>query len=213
MAKSVYVAATIATIAIILIVLFSVQLNEESRISKINEEVRQISLDSELQSAYADFDVNNKVVYCAVLEQNIKTSSNRLSSLEKTLQNYKSNSFNSEEFYYAKRSYLITSMVLYRNLEKAKVSCDLNIKTVLFFYAEDRSCEVECGIIGTQLNELSRECKTFKDFHFPYSWYLYDFTKILEVKYGVTESGTLVVDGEVLPKGLSMEELSKKLGC
>lgn len=213
MAKSVYLAAGIATIAIILIILFSVQITEDSRISQINEEIKQISLESELQSAYEDFDTNNKAVYCTVLEQNIKSTSARLMDLEKTLQNFKNNSFNSDEFFYAKRSYLITSMVLFRNFDKAKNSCDLNTKTVLFFYAEDKSCEVECGIIGNQLNDLSKTCSSFKDFHFPFAWPRYDFTKILEVKYDVNKPGTLVIDGEVIDSVLPMDELSKKLGC
>jgi len=213
MAKSVYLAAVIATIAIILIVLFSVKISDDSKISQINEEIKQISLESELQSAYENFDVNNKAVYCTVLEQNIKSTSKRLSELEKTLQTYKNNSFNSDEFFYAKRSYLITSMVLFRNFEKAKTSCDLNTKTVLFFYAEDKSCEVECGIIGSQLNELSKNCKSFRDFHFPYNWSSYDFTRILEVKYDINKPGTLVIDGNRVDSVLPMADLSKRLGC
>lgn len=213
MAKSVYLTAVIATIAIITVILFSMQSSEDLRLTKINEEIKQISLESELQSAYEDFDLENPAVYCTVIEQNIKTTSNRLSELEKTLQSFKNNSFSSDEFFYAKRSYLITSMVLFRNLQKAKVSCDLNIKTVLFFYAEDKSCEVDCGIIGAQLNELSKTCKTFRDFHFPYAWPNYDFTKILEVKYDVNKAGTLVIDGNVLSSVLPSEELSVLLGC
>ncbi|MFA6064670.1 MAG: hypothetical protein WCW44_00275 [archaeon] len=213
MAKSVYVTALIATIAIVLVVLLSVRITEDGRLNQINEEVKQISLESELQSAYEDFDTNNKAVYCTVLEQNIKSTSNRLSALEKTLQNFKSNSFSSDDFYFAKRSYLITSMVLFRNFQKAQVSCDLNMKTVLFFYAEDKSCEFECGLIGTQLNELSKTCKSFRDFHFPYNWESYDFTKILEVKYDVNKAGTLVIDGQTFYSAMSINELSKKLGC
>jgi hypothetical protein len=213
MAKSVYLAAMVATIAIVLVILSSVQGAEEMRIRQINEEIKQVSLESELQAAYENFDTNNKQVYCTVVEQNIKSTSNRLSQLEKDLQSFKSNSFNSDDFYFAKRSYLITSMVLYRNVEKAKKSCDLNTSTVLFFYAEDNSCEVSCGIIGSQLNELSKTCKSFRDFHFPYNWPSYDFTKILEVKYDVNMPGTLVIDGNVVDGILSMKELEKRLGC
>ncbi len=213
MAKSVYVTALIATIAIILVILLSVRITEDGRLNQINEEVKQISLESELQSAYEDFDTNNKAVYCTVLEQNIKSTSNRLSDLEKTLQTFKSNSFNTDDFYFAKRSYLITSMVLYRNLQKAKEACDFNITTVLFFYSEDRSCEVECGLIGTELNQLSKTCKSFRDFHFPYNWESYDFTKILEVKYDVNQAGTLVIDGKTFYSAMTISELSKELGC
>jgi hypothetical protein len=213
MAKSVYLAALIATLAVVFLLIFIVQTSEANKLSQMNVEIKQISLESELQSAYSDYDTNNKAVYCAVVEQNIKSTSNRLAALETDLQAFKGNSFNSPDFYYAKRSYLITSMILFRNFEKAKVSCDLNAHTVLFFYSEDRSCEVECGVIGTQLNQLAKTCKSFRDFHFPYNWPTYDFTRILEVKYDINKAGTLVVDGEVIDKVLSLPELSKKLGC
>ncbi|MFA6269294.1 MAG: hypothetical protein WCW13_01975 [archaeon] len=213
MAKSVYLATVIATIAIVVMLLLWVQTAEENKIGQMNVEIKQISLESQLQSAYEDFDTNNKLVYCTVIEQNIKNTSTRLSELEKDLQSYKSNSFNSPDFYYAKRSYLITSMILFRNFEKAKISCDLNTHTVLFFYSEDKSCEVECGVMGAQLNELSKTCKSFRDFHFPFNWPTYDFTKILEVKYDVNKAGTLVIDGNILDKVVSMDFLKKKLDC
>jgi hypothetical protein len=213
MAKSVYLATVIATIAIILIILFSIKLADDSKISSINEQVKQISLESELQGAYADFDVNNSAVYCTVIDQGIKSGSKRLSELDQQLKTFKDNSFNSGEFYSAKRSYLLASMVLFRSLQKAKEHCDLNTKTVLFFYAEDKSCEVECGVLGSQLNELRKTCSTFRDFHFPYNWPTYDFTRILEVKYGINKPGTLVIDGNVIESVQPKEVLAKELGC
>jgi hypothetical protein len=104
-------------------------------------------------------------------------------------------------------------MVLFRSFEKAKLYCDMNTKTVLFFYAEDSSCKVDCGIIGTQLNELQNTCKSFRSFNFPYDWAAYEFTKILEVKYGIKKPGTLIVDGEKIESVLTLDALSKKLGC
>lgn len=212
MAKSVYLAAMASTVAIVLFVFFFAQFAETQRVAKYGEEIRQISLESEFQSAYSDFDSSNKEVYCTLVNESIKNVSNRLSVLEKSLQTYKNNSFNSDEFYFAKKSYLLTSMILYRNLEKAKVTCDLNIKTVLFFYAEDKSCEVECGTIGAQLDSLSRDCNTFKNFNYPYNWPAYNFIKILEVKYGVKKPGILVVDGELVTSP-SMDSLKSTLGC
>lgn len=83
MAKSVYITAVIATIAILLIVFFSVNVSESSRVSEFNEEIKQISLESNLYSAYEDFDANNSEVFCLVMNQSINNLSKRSASLEK----------------------------------------------------------------------------------------------------------------------------------
>ncbi len=213
MGKGLYIATIIATAAIVLLLVFYIRADESSKIFSLNEEIRQINLENELQSAYEDFDVNNKEVYCLVVNQSINTLSKRIDELERKLSTYKENAFNTTEFYYLKRNYLITNMVLFRNFLKAKDYCDLNTKTVLFFYSENKSCEPDCGIIGAQLFELSRKCDSFRAFNFPYDWPTYEFTKILEVKYGVTKLGTFVIEGEKYESVLRSEELAKKLGC
>jgi hypothetical protein len=213
MAKSVYIAAILATLAIIFLILLSVKAVDDSRASQLNDELRQISLENQLQTAYEDFDKNNSDVYCLVVNQGINSLTKRANDLQIQLESYKDNAFNTEEFYLAKRNYLLTSMILFRNFEKAKQSCDLNMHTVLFFYAEDNSCTVECGVIGSQLNQLQKTCKSFRAFSFPYAWPSYDFTKILEVKYAVSKSPTLLIDGEKVEDHLTTGELSNKLGC
>jgi hypothetical protein len=186
---------------------------DDSRAFQLNDEIRQISLENQLQSAYEDFDKNNSDVYCLVVTQGINSLSKRSSELEARLEGYKDNAFSTDEFYLAKRNYLLTSMLLFRNFQKAKEYCDLNMHTVLFFYAEDNSCNVECGVIGSELNEIQKSCKSFRLFSFPYAWPSYDFTKILEVKYDVNKAPTLLIDGEKIESILSIEDLSKKLGC
>ena len=135
MAKSVYVTAVIATIAILLVLFFTVNVSESNRVYEFNEEIKQISLESSLQSAYEEFDSNNSQVYCLVISQGIDNLSKRSSSLEKKLLAYQDTSFNTSEFYLAKRSFLITNMILYQNFQKAKEYCDFNKIPVLFFYA------------------------------------------------------------------------------
>jgi hypothetical protein len=213
MAKSVYIVAALSAIAILFIVLFSLNLEDSSRIAQLNEEIKQISLESQLQNVYADFDENNAEVYCLVVNQGINSLSRRSAELDKTLRNYKEASFNTNEFISVKRSFLITNMILLKNLENAKKYCGLKTKQVIFFYAEDRSCEVECGVIGSQLEKLSQDCNSFKNFNFPYAWDYYEFTKILEVKFGVKKAGTLIIDGQKFDSLLQFDELKDKLGC
>jgi len=212
MAKSVYLATLIATIAVILVVFFSVSVSDDARAKQFNSEINQFVLENELQSSFADFDANNKAVYCTIVQQGIINLSKSANTFESQLLTFKENSFNTTEFYSVKRNYLLTNMILFRSFLMAREYCDFNTKPVLFFYAEDKSCEEECGVIGAQLFDL-KDCNSFRAFNFPYNWPTYEFTKILEVKYGVNKPGTLVVDGEKLESLQSKEVLSKKLGC
>jgi len=212
MGKGVYVVAVLATAAIIAVLFFSVSAAENDKAAQFNAEISQFALENELQSAYADFDTNNRSVYCTVIGQGIDSLSKRADVLEKQLTTFEKNSVNTQEFYQVKRNYLITNMVLYSSFLKAKEYCDLNTKAVLFFYAEDNSCAVECGVIGSQLFSL-RNCGTFRAFNFPYNWSQYEFTKILEVKYGITGAGTLVIDNNKYEHLLDANKLTNLLGC
>lgn len=212
MGKSLYLTAVIATLAIISVVFFAVSYFEGAKVSQLNDEISGYSLEGALQSAYADFDSENRDVYCTVINQGISNLSKRADALERQLSAYKENSFNSAEFYSVKRNYLLTNMILYRNFLSAKENCDLNTKAVLFFYAEDKSCDPDCGVIGTQLFNL-RDCASFRSFNFPYNWDFYEFTKILEVKYGISKAGTLIIDGAKYESLLDIDELTVLLGC
>ncbi len=213
MGKSVYIAAIIATILIVIVLFVVVTTSESSKASQFNDEIRQFALENELQSAYLDFDVNNREVYCTIINQGIENLSKRSDTLEKQLAMFKDNSVSTNEFFLVKRNYLMTNMILYRSFLKSQESCDLNKKAVLFFYAEDNSCEVECGVIGSQINELRKTCDSFRAFNFPYAWPSYEFTQIIEKKYGVTRPGTIVIDGNKINAPVGLAELSKEFGC
>lgn len=212
MGKGIYIVTVIATVAIIAVIYFAVSSAENLQASAFNDEIAQFSLENDLQSAYVDFDTNNRAVYCTVINQGIIDLSSRADVLEKKLATFQDNAVNTQEFYTVKKNYLLINMILYRNFLKAKVYCDLNTAPVLFFYAEDRSCDPQCGVTGSQLFEL-RNCTAFRAFNFPYNWPAYGFTKILEVKYGVTKPGTLIIDGNKYESLLDMNTLTNLLGC
>ena len=213
MAKSNYIVALIVTVAILLLVFFYIKGLEDSKFNELNKELDTIVLENTLFSAYSDFDLENKDAYCAVVSQGISNLSKRASSLEQRLAGYKESSFNSEEFILTKRNYLMANMFLYKSYAAAKDRCDLNTKLVLFFYAEDNSCGSDCGVIGTQLFALAQNCSSFKNFNFPYNSPLYEFTKIIEAKYGVDKSATYVIDGKKYVGAMNNSEFSSLLGC
>ncbi len=213
MGKSIYVAAILATILIVIVIFTIVVSSESSKAAQFNDEIRQFALENELQSAYQDFDTNNKEVYCTIINQGIESLSKRADVLERQLSMFKDNSVSTNEFFLVKRNYLLTNMLLYRNFLRAQEFCGLDKKAVIFFYAEDKSCEVECGVIGSQILELGKSCDSFRAFNFPYAWPSYEFTQIIEKKYSVTHAGTIVVDGNKIDSPVELGELSKAFGC
>ena len=212
MVKSVYIASILATLAIVLALYFGVLYAEKSNASSLNDEINKIALENALYTSFADFN-GSKDVYCSALTQSIQSLSERSDVLEKRLSKYQSDSFNSSEFVDSKKSYLIVNMILFKNFEDAKNYCDLNTKVVLFFYAEDKSCGVDCEVVGLQLDNLKKSCSSFREFNFPYNWPYYPFTKILEVKYGVTSVPSVVIDGSQFDLNRGLEALSHELNC
>jgi len=87
MGKSVYLIAFIATLAIFVVVIFSAWFFEEQRFSKLDEEIRQVVLENELQNTYFLMKGNDLNSYCISMQQSISASISQLSSLGYRLAN------------------------------------------------------------------------------------------------------------------------------
>lgn len=210
MGKSIYVIAIIATAAIFLVVLLSLKSMEDQRFYKFNEQVKNITFENELNNAYQSFyDTND---YCLLVDGQLALNSTKLSRLNEELMSYK-DSFSQADYISAKRNFLITNMLLFQITKKAIVDCNVNIKPVLYFYAEDKSCEAECGAMSNQLNTIKAKCPQVRVFAFPYHWPDFDFTSILEKKYDINKAGSLVINNQKIGSLISIEVLSQKLDC
>ena len=79
MAKSVYIGALIATVAIILVIFFMVIAAEDNKVSQFNSEISNFVLENDLYTSFTDFDQNNKDVYCALINESIVTARRKCS--------------------------------------------------------------------------------------------------------------------------------------
>lgn len=212
MGKSVYLIAFIATLAIFVVAIFSTWFLEEQRLSNINEGLRQIVLENELQNIYflnKDADLNS---YCLSMQSSLTSNIDELSLMEYRLSNYKESLF-STEYSSVKKSYLLTNLLLFEKVSSLEKDCNVNIKPVIYFYAEDKSCEIECAVLADELELVKRECSNIWVFALPYNWHLYPFTSFLEKRYAVTKPATLVVDGNKYESSFSKDELMKLVNC
>ncbi len=212
MGKSIYIVALIATIAIFAVTFSVVKGFEDARLSQINEEIRQITLENELDKLYSEYyssDTNN---YCYFLNESISSSVERLEKLDYRLNAYR-DSMISTDYAFIKKNFLITNMIMLSRVQRAITDCNLEITPIIYFYAEDKSCELECGAIANQLELIKQDCNSVWVFAFPYNWSEAKFTSILEKQYNVLKPGTLIINGEKLENLQQKEVLEEKISC
>jgi len=119
----------------------------------------------------------------------------------------------SNEYYSVKKSYLLTNLLLFEKVNSLKKDCNLSVNPILYFYAEDKSCEIECGVLANELDVVKRECPTAWVFALPYNWPEYSFTSFVEQRYAVNKPATLVINEKKYDSALAKDELKKLLNC
>ena len=195
MGKSVYIVALIATIALFAVIFFSVKAFEDSRFTGLNEQLRQIEFENNLERVYSEFRLTDANDYCVFTNESILDTTKKLADMDYQLNSYK-DAMLSTDYTFAKKNFLLTNILLLQRVDSAIKDCNLKIKPIIYFYAEDKSCEVECGTIASQLEQIKSICPSVRVFAFPYNWSDYKFTSFIEHEYDVNKAGTLVIGGK-----------------
>jgi len=209
--KSLYLVALLATIALFAVIFFTVKSFEDSRFSNLNDSLREIDFENNLARVYSEFKISDANNYCFFTNESITNTTMQLEDLDYRLTNYR-DSLLSTDYVFVKRNFLLANMLLFAQVDSAIKECDLNVKPILYFYAEDKSCDVECGTILGQLDHLKSLHPEIRVFAFPYNWPDYKFTSLLEHEYDVNKAGTLVINGKKFDSLQSDAVLSKALG-
>jgi hypothetical protein len=212
MGKSIYLIALIVTIAIFAVILFSVKYFEDSQFSSLTNDLRQIEFENNLERFYDDFKSFDSNEYCLLTQESISNSTTKLSEMELKIQTYKQ-SLVSSEYLFTKKNFLLTNALLFERIESALVDCNLDIKPIIYFYAEDNSCEIDCRVMENQLEAIKVACPQVRVFAFPFQSEEFKFTAFFEKKYGVTKPATLIIDGKKIDSLQSNEVLLKEIGC
>jgi len=212
MGKSIYIVGVIATIAIILLVLFTIKSMEDSRYSQINSELNQLYFQSQLDSVYSEFSDSNSQLYCSFLLENIDNTSSRVESIWQSLNSYKERLLISD-YVSTKRNFLVTNILLLKRIEDAKKDCNYAVKPIVYFYPEDFTCSVECGVTENLLFQIAKDCNKTMIFPFPLGINDYRFTDIVATKYGVREPYALVINNKKFNYPQKKDDLLKELGC
>jgi hypothetical protein len=212
MGKSIYLIALVATIAIFAVIFFNVKAFEDSRFSSLSNDLRQIEFENNLERFYDNFKNTDSNVYCSLTEESISNAITKLSNMEVSLDAYKQPMLSSE-YIFTKKNFLLTNMVLFYRVKEALNDCNLNIKPVIYFYAEDNSCEVDCGIIVDQLEGIKSVCPEVRIFAFPFNSEDFKFTQLFEKKYSISKPATLIINDKKIDSLQSTDVLLKELGC
>lgn len=210
MGKSIYLIAFIALVAIFSVTFFSIQLHDNQTFYNINEQLRQIQLESQFETIFFSLDMNNEA-YCEARNIQLSLVTSRLEKLNYELLAQK-DPF-SESYISTKKAFLMTNLLLYYNVIKTNQECGKNIIPVLYFYSEDKSCEVECRTIETQLEKLKIDCPNLRVFAFPYNWSEFEFSKVLEKEFNIEKSGTVIINNKKFDSITDQEELESAVNC
>ena len=132
--------------------------------------------------------------------------------IERRIQAYKDNLFSSD-YILLKRNYVITNLILLEKVSAGVNFCGLDIFPIIYFYAEDKSCEIECGALSNQLEQIKSVCPKVWVFSFPYNWPDYSITYFIEKKYNVAKPATIVLNNKVFEYPQRKEDLLKEIGC
>lgn len=210
MGKSVYLIAFVALVAIFFVTIFSIKMYEDQVLYNINEQLRQIQLDNQFESIIYDL-VENPEVYCEARNIQLSNNSRKLERLDLELKVQRDVFLGN--YSQTKRAFLMTNLLLYYNVVKVNNECDENIIPVIYFYSEGKDCEVECGAMENQLENLKNYCDSLRVFAFPFNWEHFEFSRVLEREFGVTKPGTIIINENKFDSVVPQRELENALNC
>ncbi len=210
MGKSIYLIAFVALVAIFFVTIFSIKAYEDQTFYLINEQLRQIQLENQFDLIFSSLN-DNPVVYCEARSIQISNNSRRLEQLDLELKSQRESFLGN--YVQTKKAFLITNLLLYYNVIKMNEDCGQTIKPIVYFYAEDKSCDVECGAMQNQLEKLKLSCENARVFAFPYNWDQFEFSSVIEKEFDVKKSGTIIIGNKKFEQVTSQEELELALNC
>ncbi|MDD3083692.1 MAG: hypothetical protein PHP82_01585 [Candidatus ainarchaeum sp.] len=208
MGKSIFLIAFVALVAIFLVMTFSIKSYEDYTFYSINEELRQIQLENQFESLFYDL-IENPNAYCEGRTVQVFLTTKRIELLDLELKAQKESFLGN--YVSTKRAFLMTNLLLYYNVVKLNKDCNSSIKPIIYFYAEDNSCDVECGAMENQLEKLKLFCPEIRIFAFPFEWDQFVFSKILEKEFGVEKAGTIIINNQKFDSVVKQELLEQAL--
>ncbi|VVB74705.1 Uncharacterised protein [uncultured archaeon] len=212
MGKSIYVIALLSTIAVVLLVFFSIKAMEDSRYLQINQELNDLYFQSQLENVYSDFSDSNSGEYCPFVLAGINKTAKRLDSIWQDLYQYRERTA-LDEYVSTKKNFIVTNILLLQRIERAQKNCGYSVKPVIYFYDQDLYCGVACGVTENLLDQVQSDCNTARVFAFPMGIPEYEFADIVALRYNVSEPFSIIINDKKFAYPQKKEDLLKELGC
>ncbi|MCX6801303.1 MAG: hypothetical protein NTZ73_03890 [Candidatus Diapherotrites archaeon] len=213
MGKSIYVIALLCAIAIIFSVAVSIFMFETVAKSEISQRINNVYFVGQLDRLYNEFykldeNLENK---CKLLTKNIDLINIQLYDIGKVLPSYKQ-SFIFDDYETLKRNYVVGNMLVFAKVQQAIIDCNYSMKPIIYFYPFE-NCSIECDPFVNVLEEVKNRCKDVRIFALPFRMEKYSFTEMVEAKYNVQSSPSLIINGVVHYKLPSTNAIVEELGC
>lgn len=210
-----YVMAGILTVTVFILGMLFSNLVDDRRYQELQVEMQQNNVEMESRQLQLSYLKSPGVESCSALEAGLSDIVEGYNTRLERVQQYRENSFfKKDQFETIQRQYILSGVRYWMYAQELRNRCDYNATTVLFFteniYGND-GCQ-SCRNVGTELTLLKRRYDgDFLVFTIPTE--LDDgAVDMLEQQYNVTETPTIVVNGEQKIEGYRTSgEISQRI--
>jgi len=210
-----YLLAGLITLAILGVVFGAVLLLDDWRVSGINKDLEDLSIQSESNRVLffynQVFDPAENPRFCELANSSATLRSNQGDLLFAKLENYEGASFFGS-YRILRQKYLLNRIELWLFTTLQNKTCGSNFVPVLFFYESTVDCP-ECLVQGNILEELRNQCPNVKIFALSVDEEI-DLVPLIQSQFNVSTVPSLVVDNQFVFESLTTkEEILRNIKC
>lgn len=211
MGKSVYLIAAIITTVIFLAVFSFVKFDESSKFESLSKDIMTLYEEQQANKILQNYLGKSDENSCLIYERQISRQLTRIYSLFSELETLKNTTF-ATSTENVRRQYLLASMSLWIDLNKASENCKLQIKPILYFFPDKKDC-VECNAMIEQLEIIKSQCPNVRVFAFPSESKDFEFVELLKKDYNVTQAPAMVAGTHTVFSVLPTETIKQWIDC
>lgn len=211
LSKEKYIIAAFITFGIFFLGMLLGMVIEEKRIGYIEALSQQQRLEfNSIQLQYLYIDQLSQEENCVGISETFEENLNSLESARIRIENYNKNARASkEEFDFLKRDYTIVQLRYWLLAKRTKQACNLEIVSILYFYAEDcPSCDEQAFILTYLKKRFKEKLLVFALYS---SFEQEPMIKILKKTFNITINPTLIIEDKKFEGLISRETILKEI--
>jgi len=199
--KYLLVTSLILTISVFLGGIFIGWTLDHYRADELLENIKQSELTTEsfiVEESFIDHYGGNR---CELLNSRVYAMQNLIHTTGEQLSKWgEGDSFQSRDFDYLKRKYIISEIRFFILLDDLQNSCGSDYNTILYFYEKDKDSSAKQGHV---LDELSKDYDDLIVLSIDRYYSDEPLVELLVSEYGITVTPTIIINSKIKLEGLT----------